>query len=986
METILRKIMPPPFEVRSPRRKLTHFYFAVEGKQVQNKLLYLNELKGESSGEVRANNYYLVAPGSTIKYRDLETGEEKIGTYTVTQDRPIAVIHYNDFMKAITPFLGKISSQKLTLEQMKKGVSKGERNTTGFKYACFLVRTHKFDRATAVQEMQRWNNLCTPPMDNSELERMVNNALEYKNADDQKREISTIINEENKKISEDVSDVFGYSGDQEFKGRIQIKSVGNPQSRYSKLTFTCYREESDRCAKCGFQNFTLNFKKKFDASAFATYFDTNIPKIALTILKEKDIITTGCKKIQAKGENELSITQTIVSDRIGNEAKAWFIHSDKCDLRKRPNWILAKGWLCRGLKGRIGVLVQKFVTESEVMKPDEDAIIEAKLYLKKITTEDKPTIKKIADTFQRKSNLKGEEITRGFEADFLTIASPIWVKTPEGPRNLSMTSSEIGKTTTAKSQRVREVIEWLKAGKYGSGKMTTAGIAAGSEKIEGMGWVTKKGLLPSFDLSFVILDNMFSKALDAFVESRRNGVIMVNSIQGDTELWARTRLKLLANPKISVDSHVQKCTTLKMHSKKWIARLTFAIFTYGVPTKDRYDSTITELTEEDELLLKCTKNVLLWNLSLERTYTVQKEHWSKIMILSEQLENKFRNEEIPLLLRSIPHKIATLASCFALFEGEDDPLERHIQQAYQWLYDCAVDIQLDEYTALYKEENTLEEEEYLILEKTVNDGVKSDMHSGGSIKETVTYGFLEKIAKKSPIPLEEMAASLGVSEPTIKRRSKTMKGLGITKSSKDGYFFTVKGVKFWKNWIKTIKVIVVKPEKKSGDGDPDDTYDLDLNDHIGKKVENNLLDYTKNTTKEEKNSIMSVKSGINEIIGIIGNGEKQDSKKDQEQTSVLGVQNNIITSDKVDSGDLSGENSPEVDEDDSLSLLDHGELVAYVERTNKAFPCNDKCGLAAEWKVQNDGKTYYFCNNCFQKTRMNLEINDYKVRFKEESS
>ena len=51
--------------------------------------------------------------------------------------------------------------------------------------------------------------------------------------------------------------------------------------------------------------------------------------------------------------------------------------------------------------------------------------------------------------------------------------------------------------------------------------------------------------------------SIVSKALDAFVESRRNGVIMVNSISDDTELWSRTRLKLLANPKIFVDSHVQ---------------------------------------------------------------------------------------------------------------------------------------------------------------------------------------------------------------------------------------------------------------------------------------------------------------------------------------------------------------------------------------------------------------------------------------------
>jgi len=812
MIKVFREQLPETLVAVSPRRGLPHFYYKVVGGEVPNKTLripedYDEEGRPVGAGEIRSQNEYLVAPGTTIKYKDLKTGEPKIGTYKITENRQIATVTFERFMEVIKPCLGKDSSQKITREIMEKGVGQGTRHAYGIKYATRLIRFEHLDPVAALDVMKRWNQKCKPPMAENDLERMVKNAVGYTQGDileDKIKGKTKKTSNDEKLVSEDVSDVFAYSGDVEFTGRIQIKSIGNPQSRFTRLKFSCYPDDSEKCENCKFSEFTLSLNENFDASAFATYFDTNEPKLALLVLKQKDIINGGCKKIQVKGEEERSITQTIISDRVGNEAKAWFVHSKKCDLRKKPNWIFSKGWLCRGAKGRIGVFVKEFVAESEVMKPDDETIKKSKKYLQSRTSTDKPTVEKVAEAFQRKTNLKGKEVVRGFTADFVTIGSPVWTKTPEGPRILAMTSAEIGKTTTAKSQRVREETDWIKAGKYGSGKMTTAGIAAGSEKVEGIGWVVKKGLLPSADLSFVILDNMHPKALDDFIESRRNGIIMINSIQGDTELWARTRLKLLCNPKISVDSNVQKCITLKMYSRKWIARLTFAIFTYGVTTKTRYTPEITELTEGDELLLKSAWNVLRWNLSQERTYTVRREHWPKIMELSEELENKFGNEDIPLLLRSIPHKLATLASCFALFEGEDEPKERHIDQAYQWLNDCAVDIELDEYTALWKEENILLEEEYKNLETAVNNIITDEQKSGGTVQETDTYGFLEKLAKQGQAPMEEIAASLKISEPTVKRRAKTMKGLGLIKSSKEGYYFTVKGVKFWKIWIRSI--------------------------------------------------------------------------------------------------------------------------------------------------------------------------------------
>jgi len=178
MSEILRSILPPTFEVVSPRRKLPHFYLRVINGDTPNKTLHLpGEKKG--GGEIRAQNSYLVCPSAVITYEDLETGETKTGEYRILNDRPIATMEYKDFMAAITPYLGSITTQKITHEQMREGVPEGTRHAQGMKFASYLVKVQKFDFNTALLEMKRWNQLCKPPMNEHDLERMVKNALSY---------------------------------------------------------------------------------------------------------------------------------------------------------------------------------------------------------------------------------------------------------------------------------------------------------------------------------------------------------------------------------------------------------------------------------------------------------------------------------------------------------------------------------------------------------------------------------------------------------------------------------------------------------------------------------------------------------------------------------------------------------------------------------------------------------------------------------------
>jgi DNA-binding MarR family transcriptional regulator len=178
MADIIRKILPATFEATSPRRKLPHFYYAVEGDDVPNKTLHLpNDEDG--SGEIRAQNEYLVAPGTVIRFKDLVTGQETTGTYKVLNDRPIAKVSCAEFMKALEPYFGGDPKQKITFRQMRQGVPQGTRHSQGIKYATFLIGVQQFDYATALHVMCGWNKLNHPPMDEHDLERMVNNAVGY---------------------------------------------------------------------------------------------------------------------------------------------------------------------------------------------------------------------------------------------------------------------------------------------------------------------------------------------------------------------------------------------------------------------------------------------------------------------------------------------------------------------------------------------------------------------------------------------------------------------------------------------------------------------------------------------------------------------------------------------------------------------------------------------------------------------------------------
>ena len=430
----------------------------------------------------------------------------------------------------------------------------------------------------------------------------------------------------------EVSETFSFTGDRPFRGRVQISALATPVSRFSEILFKCKEPgecEIDKCPLRKGLKLSVNDERRFDPSAWATYFDTNNPLDALSVFAEKrnfQRCPEWRKKVIYQGRSERAVTHALVYDLSGREGRAWFIHGERCDLRRCPNWIIAEGWLCRGYRGRIGVLIVAFTSESEVLAPPAEEVEKAREVLRGIAKPDNGLegsgIWQIAEILRKAANAKGDEVRKGFMADLLTIASPVWVQTPEsGDKELGATTGELGPSTNYKSQRARFLINWLGAGKYLRGRKTEAGLTVGLEKVEGIGWVAKKGALPSADLSFIIIDSIPPHALDEQIESRRDGICTIAGIK-NMELWARCRLKILNNPAQPFDELVYKCVALKIFDSKFLARFAFAIYTYGIPIDVRYDSTVYSLTEDDKRILDAARTILRWNLNQEITYRI----------------------------------------------------------------------------------------------------------------------------------------------------------------------------------------------------------------------------------------------------------------------------------------------------------------------------------------------------------------------------
>jgi len=167
------------FTVRSGGKGKPHYYLKVNGDVPNKKLVF---------GDLKAHDGYCVACGSHIDYYDETKDKRVVGDYTIQKDAPIKEMLFDDFMDKVRPYFKDDSTEgdKLTEEQLTKGVSEGERHNVGIKTANLIVGKLNCDYTSALIAMETWNNKNTPPLPEPEIKQMVLDAINY-----QKRKTQT---------------------------------------------------------------------------------------------------------------------------------------------------------------------------------------------------------------------------------------------------------------------------------------------------------------------------------------------------------------------------------------------------------------------------------------------------------------------------------------------------------------------------------------------------------------------------------------------------------------------------------------------------------------------------------------------------------------------------------------------------------------------------------------------------------------------------
>jgi ribosomal protein L7/L12 len=300
-----------------------------------------------------------------------------------------------------------------------------------------------------------------------------------------------------KPIARQVSDIYKYEGLQFFAGELQITGIASAEARFSKLTFLCANKDCKN-EECPLKKgVVFDFKKLEQLEFFSYYFFTNnYSKPPLDQFAKCD----GWKRsLSMRGEEEITIVKALVADLKGTEVVAQFINGPKCDLSKLPSWIDAEGFISTAERNKIIINIFAFSERAHVLPPTEEEVEKARGILRKYSENNNDYIYNLADLLRKKFQLKGQEATNGLLADLILDALPVWIKTPEGPANLPGIIIEVGHTTAAKSQRDLSFVEWVGAGDYKKGRQTEAGLTAGLEKVERLGYVARKGILPTSD-------------------------------------------------------------------------------------------------------------------------------------------------------------------------------------------------------------------------------------------------------------------------------------------------------------------------------------------------------------------------------------------------------------------------------------------------------------------------------------------------------
>lgn len=153
------------YTVRTGKRGV-HLYFRTHGLPIENRKL--DDARGRHI-DIQSEGKYVLAEGSIHP----DTGK----MYEAICNEPVMIIDFEELKTKLKNLGFKI--EKLTYNDIEKGISAGGRNDATFKYACYLIRDKGLYGKALEKELEDLNSRHTPPLPKNELNVIMESALKY---------------------------------------------------------------------------------------------------------------------------------------------------------------------------------------------------------------------------------------------------------------------------------------------------------------------------------------------------------------------------------------------------------------------------------------------------------------------------------------------------------------------------------------------------------------------------------------------------------------------------------------------------------------------------------------------------------------------------------------------------------------------------------------------------------------------------------------
>jgi len=157
-----------------------HLYFRTDGSLPPN-ANGVEDARGRTL-EIQVEGKYVMSPGSFVvpdeKMKHRYPEENRNGFYyKIISDLPVLTINPNEIKEKLDSLGFKTAKKPIC--DIRNGVKEGSRDNDVFKYTCYLVREFGLSGETLLKAVNDQNTKNQPPLNNSDIDRIVSRALGY---------------------------------------------------------------------------------------------------------------------------------------------------------------------------------------------------------------------------------------------------------------------------------------------------------------------------------------------------------------------------------------------------------------------------------------------------------------------------------------------------------------------------------------------------------------------------------------------------------------------------------------------------------------------------------------------------------------------------------------------------------------------------------------------------------------------------------------